>query len=94
MGDTELQHPMSSGTTNAWAAREAWMKMDPEWGPRELRGPIWETVTALTLLLAGVDLFMMMHPAAVKTVKEVIKELTSGGSGKPEKIANWASMKI
>jgi len=94
MGDTELQHPMSSGTTNAWAAREAWMKMDPEWGPRKLRGPIWETVTALTLLSAGVDLFMMMHPAAVKTVKEVIKELTSGGSGKPEKIANWVSMKI
>lgn len=94
MGDTELQHPMSSGTTNAWAAREAWMKMDPEWGPRELRGPIWETVTALTLLSAGVDLFMMMHPAAVKTVKEVIKELTSGKSAKPEKIVNWASMKI
>ena len=39
MGDPELQHPLSSGTTNAWAAREAWMKMDPKWGPRELRGP-------------------------------------------------------
>jgi acetyl-CoA decarbonylase/synthase complex subunit delta len=94
MGDSDLQHPMSSGTTNAWAAREAWMKMDPEWGPRELRGPMWETVTALTLLSAGVDLFMMMHPAAIKTVKEVIKELMSGKSGKPEKISNWASMKI
>jgi len=94
MGDPDLQQPMSSGTTNAWAAREAWMKMDPEWGPRELRGPIWETVTALTLLSAGVDLFMMMHPAAVKTVKEVIKQLTSGGSGEPEKIADWVSMKI
>jgi len=94
MGDPELQHPMSSGTTNAWAAREAWMEMDPEWGPRELRGPIWETVTALTLLSAGVDLFMMMHPAAVKTVKEVIKHLTSKGSGQAEKIANWVSMKI
>lgn len=94
MGDPELQHPMSSGTTNAWAAREAWMEMNPEWGPKELRGPIWETVTALTLLSAGVDLFMMMHPAAVKTVKEVIKQLASKGSGQPEKIANWVSMKI
>ncbi|MEM2917565.1 MAG: CO dehydrogenase/acetyl-CoA synthase subunit delta [Candidatus Bathyarchaeia archaeon] len=93
MGDPELQHPMSSGTTNAWAAREAWMKMDPEWGPRELRGPIWETVTALTLLLAGVDLFMMMHPAAVKTLKNVINELTNGSSGNPEKIANWVTFK-
>jgi acetyl-CoA decarbonylase/synthase complex subunit delta len=93
MGDTGLQHPLSSGTTNAWAAREAWMKMDPEWEPRELRGSMWETVTALTLLLAGVDLFMMMHPAAVKTVKEVIKELTRR-SAKPEEIANWVSTRI
>ena len=37
MGDVELAHPMSSGTTNAWAAREAWLKMSPEWEPRELR---------------------------------------------------------
>jgi len=94
-GDLELQHPMTSGTTNAWAAREAWMKMGPEWEPRELRGPIWETVTALTLLLAGVDLFMMMHPAAVKTVKEIVNELMGGrGAGSSEKIAEWVTLKI
>ena len=92
MGDAELQHPISSGTTNAWAAREAWMTMDSKWGPKELRGPIWETVSALTLLLAGVDYFMMMHPAAVKTVKEVIKKLTV--KEETEKIYNWiASLK-
>ena len=95
LGDPELQHPLSSGTTNAWAAREAWMKMAPEWGPRELRGPIWETVTALTLLMAGVDIFMMMHPAAVKTVKEVISRLTTGATrGKAEQIADWVTMKF
>jgi len=94
MGDPELQHPMSSGTTNAWAAREAWKKMDPEWGPREFRGPIWETTTALTLLLAGVDLFMMMHPAAVKTLKDVIKLFTSGKHGDAAKITNWVNTKI
>ncbi len=95
MGDPELQHPLSSGTTNAWAAREAWLKMAPEWGPRELRGPIWETVTAVTLLLAGVDVFMMMHPAAVKTVKDVVKKLTTGASkGKPELIRDWVTLKI
>jgi acetyl-CoA decarbonylase/synthase complex subunit delta len=94
MGDPELQHPMSSGTTNAWAAREAWKKMDPEWGPRELRGPIWETVTALTLLLAGVDLFMMMHPAAVRTLKEVINNLMAGKSTTPEQIVDWTTAKI
>lgn len=94
MGDTELQNPMASGTTNAWAAREAWMKMAPAWGPRELRGPIWETVTALTLLLTGVDYFMMMHPAAVRTLNKVIKELMSVHKADLERIADWVTVKI
>ncbi len=93
MGDTELAQPMSSGTTNAWAAREAWLKMAPEWEPRELRGPLWEVTTALTLLLAGVDLFMMMHPAAVKTLKEVTKNLVNGGKVDATKFADWVSVK-
>jgi acetyl-CoA decarbonylase/synthase complex subunit delta len=92
MGDVELAHPMSSGTTNAWAAREAWMKMAPEWEPRELRGPLWEVTTALTLLLAGVDLFMMMHPAAVKTLKDVIDQLVSGKKADASKFVDWVSL--
>jgi acetyl-CoA decarbonylase/synthase, CODH/ACS complex subunit delta len=93
MGDAELAHPMSSGTTNAWAAREAWLKMSAEWEPRELRGPLWEVTTALTLLLAGVDLFMMMHPAAVKTLKDVTNKLVSGSKADASKFANWVSVK-
>jgi acetyl-CoA decarbonylase/synthase complex subunit delta len=93
MGDVELAHPMSSGTTNAWAAREAWLKMTPEWEPRELRGPLWEVTTALTLLLTGVDLFMMMHPAAVKTLKEVIGQLVSGKKADASKFVDWVSLK-
>jgi acetyl-CoA decarbonylase/synthase complex subunit delta len=93
MGDVELAHPMSSGTTNAWAAREAWLKMAPEWEPRELRGPLWEVTTALTLLLAGVDLFMMMHPAAVKTLKEVTGRLISGKKADACKFVDWVTMK-
>jgi acetyl-CoA decarbonylase/synthase complex subunit delta len=94
MGDGELAHPMSSGTTNAWAAREAWMKLGPEWEPRELRGPLWELTTALPLLLAGVDLFMMMHPAAVKTLKDVINQLLQRSSRKAHELIEWVSMKI
>jgi len=93
MGDPELAQPMSSGTTNAWAAREAWMEMAPEWEPRELRGPLWEVTTALTLLLAGVDLFMMMHPAAVKTLKDTVNQLLSGNSADASKFAEWVSFK-
>ena len=93
MGDVELAHPMSSGTTNAWAAREAWLKMGPEWEPRELRGPLWEVITALTLLLTGVDLFMMMHPAAVKTLKDVTARLVSGKKADACKFVDWVSLK-
>jgi len=94
MGDSELQHPVLSGTTNTWAAREAWLKMGDEWEPRELRGPLWETVTALILLTAGVDLFMMMHPDAVRTLKEVIARFMGGGGARPEKIADWVTARI
>lgn len=69
-GDTELQMPMSSGTTNAWGSREAWMKNDA-WGPTEYRGPIWETITGLTMMLCGVDIFMMLHPTSVKILTEI-----------------------
>jgi acetyl-CoA decarbonylase/synthase complex subunit delta len=91
-GDPELNHPMSSGSTNAWAAREAWMKMGPEFAPRELRGPIWETITAQTLLLAGVDYFMMMHPGAVQALKVMIDELML--SQKPTEPTEWVSVSL
>ena len=93
MGDSELAQPMASGTTNAWAAREAWMKLPEEWGPTELRGPIWETVTALTLLLAGVDYFMMMHPAAVKTLKDTIQQMNASGKGSPA-YQDWIGLRL
>jgi acetyl-CoA decarbonylase/synthase complex subunit delta len=91
-GDPELNHPLSSGTTNAWAARESWMKMGPEFSPRELRGPIWETITGQTLLLAGVDYFMMMHPAAVNALKTMIDSLMKGQ--KPTNPADWVTLKV
>ncbi|MDP3065515.1 MAG: CO dehydrogenase/acetyl-CoA synthase subunit delta [Methanobacteriaceae archaeon] len=69
-GDTDLQMPMSSGTTNAWGSREAWMKKE-EWGPTNYRGPIWEIFTGLTLMLCGVDIFMMLHPLSVQLLSEI-----------------------
>ncbi len=92
-GDSELQFPLSSGTTNAWAAREAWMKK-PELGPRELRGPIWESTTALMFLLAGVDVFMMMHPAAIKTVHDLISWLSTRIDRKREDFVDWTKLSL
>ncbi len=91
-GDADLAFPISSGTTNAWGAREAWMKESPisndtDWGPRELRGPLWELLTGLILALAGVDIFMMLHPASVAVLKEVINTL--GGKVEESVDKDW-----
>jgi CO dehydrogenase/acetyl-CoA synthase delta subunit len=37
---------------------------------------------------------MMMHPDAVRTMKNVIQQLMTRGKAKPEKIANWVNAKI
>jgi acetyl-CoA decarbonylase/synthase complex subunit delta len=68
------------------------MKMGPEFDPRELRGPIWETITGQTLLLAGVDYFMMMHPAAVNALKQMIDIFMKGE--KPTEPTDWVSIKV
>lgn len=91
-GDPELQQPISIGVSNAWAAREAWLDMDPRWGPKELRGPIWETITALSMLLVGADYLMMLHPTSVKTVKDIVGHLLR--SGKTGEISDWVSAKL
>ena len=94
MGDEELAFPMSSGTTNAWGARETWMvssplKQDSDGGPREYRGPMWEIVTGLSLALAGNDLFMMMHPGSVQVLKEITQTLFGSIENNPIDITNW-----
>lgn len=95
MGDEELAHPVISAATNAWAAREAWMQLPPEYGQKQLRGPLWETINALTLLLAGVDLFLMMHPAAVLTLRDVVKRLSSPAAQEPaDRMNGWMGVQI
>ena len=74
MGEEAMQVPISCAATNAWAAREAWMPAD-EWGPREYRGPLWEITTGLVNMLAGADLFMMLHPLAAMTLKAIAEVL-------------------
>ncbi|MCM1987314.1 MULTISPECIES: CO dehydrogenase/acetyl-CoA synthase subunit delta [Methanococcoides] len=99
MGDEELTFPMSSGTTNAWGARESWMKESPlkqdsDWGPREYRGPIWEIVTGLTLSLAGNDMFMMMHPTSVQVLKEITQTLYGSIEADEIDITKWIGAEV
>lgn len=94
MGEEVLQVPLSCAATNAWAAREAWMKIE-EWGPRELRGPLWEATTALIGLLTGANLFMMMHPLAMKIVKAFAEAMVKVGEKREETpYLNWITSKF
>ncbi|MGC8861633.1 MAG: CO dehydrogenase/acetyl-CoA synthase subunit delta [Armatimonadota bacterium] len=62
----------------AWRAKEAKATTEeaPQWGDAEKRGPMWEAMTAITLLQAGADLLIMRHPDAVALVKKAIDELS------------------
>jgi acetyl-CoA decarbonylase/synthase complex subunit delta len=87
-GDKELDFPISNGVTNAWGAREAWMssktpmeKYGEDWGSREYRGPLWEVFTGLSMLLAGSDLLMELHPRAVVVLKEMVDRMSGQRKG-------------
>jgi acetyl-CoA decarbonylase/synthase complex subunit delta len=87
LGDEDLQMPILAPASNAWGAREAWMKNE-ELGPRKFRGPLWETITTLTILLSGGNLFMLSHPASVRIIKKLVEDLR-GKSAKTEKVKDW-----
>jgi len=60
-----------------WKVKEAFAPEEevPGWGDHVERGPLWETITGLTYLHAGTDLFIMRHPKAVKELKKYIKSM-------------------
>lgn len=90
-GDKDLAMPILSGASNAWSAREAWMR-DEKLGPKEFRGPLWETITATIALFSGAELFMMLHPAAMKTIDEIIGLLFGESKRQDIEYKDW--MKI
>jgi acetyl-CoA synthase len=53
----------------------------PAWGNLAKRAAMWELSTAVSLLYAGADLFIMYHPEAAMKLKETIFKLASGGQG-------------
>lgn len=60
-----------------WRAKEARAGKDevPDLGDENTRGLYWEIATASTLLQAGSDILVMRHPAATKTIKNMITKL-------------------
>jgi len=61
----------------AWRGKEAKATTEeaPQWGPAEVRGPMWEAMTAVSLLQAGSDIMIMRHPKAVETLKKTLDAL-------------------
>ena len=64
--------------SESWGTKEAKSDEVAGWGPAADRGPLWEIVTAVTLLQAGADLMLMRHPAAVKAVRDALAGLAKG----------------
>lgn len=87
-GDKDLAMPILSGASNSWSAREAWLE-DQNLGPREYRGPLWEAITATTALLSGADIFMMIHPGAIKTVKSLMDSVFNKSDEKNPDYEDW-----
>ena len=65
----------------AWRSKEAKTKAEqvPSWGDEKQRGPMWETITAVSLLLAGADVLVMRHPRAIEATGKMIKSLMKQG---------------
>lgn len=95
-GDKTLAMPMSSGSTNGWGAREAHRpeSKEPQWGPRDYRGPLWEATTAFTLAVVGCDLFMMLHPLSVSLFKQMVDLLWADPEGTPPAYADWVTTEL
>lgn len=77
-GDKMLAMPFIAFVgQEAWRAKEAKATFEefPNWGKQDLRGPMWENVTAAALLQAGVDILVMRHPKAVLEIKKTIEKL-------------------
>lgn len=77
-GDRMMSMPVICDVGHeAWRSKEA--KSDdkdvPQWGSGEERGPMWEAITAVSLLQSGVDIIRMSHPRAVAAVKKCIDRL-------------------
>lgn len=76
--DQTMQQPMLGDVgIYVWKIKETFATEEdmPQWGSLKDRGIAWEAITAMAMLLAGAELLIMRHPAAIKVVEKAIDEL-------------------
>jgi len=80
--DTKLQYPIVCNLAHEiWKTKEAKLTRDdnPKLGDERKRAILLESVSAISIFIAGADVVIMRHPDSIALVKEMIKELTSQG---------------
>ncbi|MGD0883499.1 MAG: acetyl-CoA decarbonylase/synthase complex subunit delta [Thermodesulfovibrionales bacterium] len=76
--DTTMQPPLLGDVgMYVWKLKETQASESdlPHWGSLQERGIAWETTTAGALLIAGAELLVMRHPAAIQSIEKFIDEL-------------------
>ncbi|HON84545.1 MAG TPA: acetyl-CoA decarbonylase/synthase complex subunit delta [Syntrophorhabdaceae bacterium] len=76
--DTKLQYPIICNVAQeVWKTKETRLteQEEPRLGNEVKRSILMESITAMSLLLAGADIVIMRHPEAVRLIKEIIGEL-------------------
>ncbi len=76
--DAKLQYPIFSNLApEVWKTKETRLRQDDDFrlGDEKKRSILMESLTAMSMLLAGADIVVMRHPESVKLIKNMIQEL-------------------
>lgn len=73
-GDNMLNMPVITFVgEEAWKTKEAKSKNVPaEWGDLTTRALLWESITAVSMLVSGANIVVMRHPEAINYVQKFI----------------------
>lgn len=76
--DPKMQYPIIATIgQEAWKAKETKVEESelPGTGDRKTRGLMWESLTAISLLLAGANILVLRHPEAAELVRKAVTSL-------------------
>lgn len=79
--DAKMQAPLLATVgQETWHVKESRAGDDelPGYGPRYARGILWESVTAMGLILAGADAVVVRHPDSARLIRQAVTALSDG----------------